>query len=129
MTIFKALIALAAMAFVATTAARAGEDCPSEVTINISSIGYSGAFAVELRRSDVEETATMDNAGTHTFHNVCPGTYFFAIGPQDSDEVSVTSYFDVTFDGRSYNNPNISIYYSSATDAGHQVGKARKSQL
>ena len=64
-----------------------------------------------------------------TFSNVCPGTYFFAIGPETPDSVSVTSYFNVTFDGETYNNPEISVYYTSATGDGKQVDTARKSEL
>ena len=117
-----------------TTDASAQKTCPSETTINISSSGYSGAFSVELRRgkrpgSKVVGTRTMQAGGKQTFGKVCPGTYFFAFGPSDSDDVSVTRYFEVTFDGRSYNNPTITVFYSRVADDSQLVGKARKNDL
>jgi hypothetical protein len=115
------------------TSARA-QDCPSSVTINISSIGYGGDFAVDLRSghrpgSMFVATTTMSSSGTFTFYNVCPGTYFFAIGPFESQSVSVTDYFDVNFDGQSYDNPSISVYYTSDPNGGNAVGSAAKSDL
>jgi hypothetical protein len=109
-------------------------DCPSAVTIDISSIGYSGQFAVDLRYgyrpgSSVVSSTTMSDSGAFTFYNVCPGTYFFSIGPYESQYVSVTDYFDVTFDGETYNNPTISVFYTSDPDSGNAVGSAAKSEL
>ncbi len=134
MAILKVVLSVLAIAFACVTSASASDECPSQVTISISSIGYDGAFAVELRSgtrpgSNVEDNVTMVAGDEHTFYDVCPGTYFFAIGPDTSDDVSVTSYFDVEFDGSTYNNPRMSVYYSSSTDGGQTVGKARKSDL
>ena len=133
MRVLVTFIAAVSAAFLATTVA-AAQDCPSSVTINISSIGYSGLFVVELRRgsrpgSQIANSTLMENSGQFTFYDVCPDTYFFAIGPQDSDNVSVTSYFDVTYDGQSYNNPEVTVYYTSESSDGQQVGSARKSDL
>jgi hypothetical protein len=112
----------------------AAQDCPSKVTLKVNSIGYSGQFTVELRSgtrpgSEVEDTVEMSSGGQHTFDDVCPGTYFFAIGPAASEEVSVTSYFEVTFDGRTYNNPVITVFYTTSAGSGQTVGRARKSEL
>lgn len=123
-----------ALALVPTTLGRAQTDCPSQVTIRISSIGYSGFFAVDLRSgyrpgSVVSATTTMSDSGTYTFFGVCPGTYFFAIGPYESEYVSVTSYFDVTFDGETYNNPEMEVFYTSDPNSGNPVGSESKSAL
>lgn len=131
---FKILVAAFAIAFISITAASAQEDCPSQATIKISSIDYPGAFRVELRMgtrpgSEVADSTTMEAGGQYVFYNVCPGTYFFAIGPETSDVVSVTNYFNVTFDGENYSNPEISVFYSSDTTSAQQVGSARKSDL
>ena len=133
----KTLVPLSALAilFGLTDFAKATDDCPSDVTIEISSIGYSGQFNVDLRLgtrpgSQFIDSTTMSDSGTYTFHSVCPGTYFFSVGPADSDYVSVTSYFDVHFDGETYNNPAISIFYTSdPNSSGNEVGNAAKSDL
>jgi hypothetical protein len=79
------------------------QDCPSNATIKISSAGYSGSFNVELRRGTRPgSTLVADQAihgnGNLVFNKVCSGTYFFAFGTPDSDQVSVTQYFKVNFD-------------------------------
>jgi hypothetical protein len=133
---FRALIAVLLLSptIVPMTSAQAQTDCPSNVTINISSIGYSGQFAVDLRAgyrpgSTFIATTTMSDSGTFTFYNVCPGTYFFAIGPYESQYVSVTQYFEVTYDGENYSNPTISVYYTSDPNGGNAVGSAAKAEL
>ena len=125
--------AIAGLAWSSPALAQGG--CPSEASINISSSGYSGVFTVELRRgtrpgSRVVGTRTMQAGQKVSFTNVCPGTLFFSFGTTYSEEVSVTRYFEVTNDGRSYSNPEISVFYSRDTTAGTQpVGKARKNDL
>lgn len=109
------------------------QGCPSAATLTISSSGYSGMFNVELRKgkrpgSTVTDSTTLDSRGKHTFYNVCPGKYFFAFGTPDSDQVSVTQYFDVTFDGSSYSNPEIEVFYTRRSN-GQRVGTAKKSAL
>lgn len=113
-------------------AANASE-CPSEATLTITSSGYSGEINVELRKgtrpgSKVTASKTMYSQGRHTFYEVCPGRYFYAFGTPDSEQVSVTQYFDVTFDGSSYSNPEIEVFYTRSSN-GKRVGTAKKSAL
>lgn len=108
--------------------------CPSRATIDIQSSGYSGTFSVELRRGNrpgsvVVATRSLQAGGQQSFAQVCPGRYFFSFGAADSDTVSVTQYFDVRFDGTTYNNPTIRVFYSRNAGEGQTVGTAKKSDL
>ncbi len=110
-------------------------ECPSKTTLQINSSDYSGAFTVELRRgkrpgSHVVETRSMEGNGKAVFSRVCPGSYFFSFGTSDSNQVSVTRYFDVKYDGANYNNPTITVFYSRGTaDGSQRVGSANKREL
>lgn len=110
-------------------------ECPSRTTLQINSSDYSGAFNVELRRgkrpgSHVVEARSMAGNGKAVFARVCPGAYFFSFGTADSDQVSVTRYFDVKFDGVNYNNPTITVFYSrGSADGTQRVGSAKKREL
>ena len=110
-------------------------DCPSRTTLEINSSNYSGAFNVELRRgkrpgSQVVEKRSMNGNGKAVFSRVCPGSYFFSFGTADSDQVSVTRYFDVKYDGATYSNPIITVFYSRGTaDGSQRVGSANKREL
>lgn len=80
-------------------------DCPSTATIKVNSSEYRGLFVVELRRGARPASVRVtgghtENGGELKFENVCPGNYFFAFGPTDSDNVSVTRNFTVKNDGR-----------------------------
>lgn len=110
-------------------------ECPSTATIKIDSSDYGGQFIVELRRGtrpgskriSGNEIGNGDSVG---FQHVCPGTYFYAFGPTDSDDVSVTRNFTVTNDGTRYNNPVITVFYSRAThDGSKRLEKTRKNNL
>lgn len=109
--------------------------CPSSTTININSSGYSGSFAVELRRGNRPGSkrlngGTASNGGALKFENVCPGNYFYAFGPSDSESVSVTRYFVIKNEAGSYNNPVITVFYSKATpDGSNRLQQAKKSDL
>ncbi len=110
------------------------QNCPSTATLEVTSSGYYGTFDVELRYgsrpgSVVVGNATMRNKDTHTFYGVCQGRYFFAFGTPDSDEVSVTQYFDVENDGYSYSNPVLSVFYTRSTSQGSRVGSAKRGDL
>jgi hypothetical protein len=71
----------------------------------------------------------MQAGGQQSFAAVCPGRDFFAFGTTDSEEVSVTQYFDVRFDGTTYNNPTIRVFYSRTAGEGQTVGSAKKKDL
>ncbi len=90
---------------------------------------------MELRRgkrpgSQVVETRSMKGNGKAVFSRVCPGSYFFSFGTTDSDQVSVTRYFNVEYDGAAYNNPTITVFYSRGNaDGSQRVGTAKKREL
>lgn len=113
----------------------AQQDCPSTTTLNIKSSTYSGKFYVELRQgtrpgSRVIAKRNMNSNGSVEFHDICPGTYFYSFGTPDSDQVSITRYFEVKYDGDTYNNPVITVYYSrSQTDGAQRVGSVKKRDL
>ena len=110
-------------------------ECPSKTTLQINSSEYSGTFNIELRRgnrpgSKVVDSQPMYGSGRVVFSRVCPGTYFFSFGTTDSEQVSVTRYFNVKFDGDRFNNPTITVFYSRGTPDGSQaVGSAKKREL
>ena len=108
--------------------------CPSKATLKIDSSGYSGEFAAELRSgtrpgSKRINGALIGNGKSSVFANVCPGQYFFAFGPADSDEVSVTRYFTITNDGLQYSNPTITVFYSRVPSSGNKLQRTKKSGL
>lgn len=111
------------------------KECPSKTTLKIQSSNYSGIINIELRRgtrpgSKTIERRSINTNGTINFQNVCPGTYFFAFGTPDSNSVSVTRYFQINNNGRTYNNPTISVFYSRSSSSDSQrIGNARKSDL
>jgi hypothetical protein len=117
----------------ATTAI--AQDCPSQATLNITSSGYSGAFNVELRSgtrpgSRAVQSRAVEGNGSTVFGSVCRGTYFFSFGTPDSDQVSVTRYFEVTNNGESYSNPKITVFYSRGiSDGARRVGSSKKRDL
>ena len=109
--------------------------CPSTAKIVINSSNYSGAFNVELRRgnrpgSKIIGKRAVQGTGSASFDEICPGTYFFAFGTPDSDQVSTTRYFVVKNDGYSYSNPVITVSYTRYSQDGSQrVGSAKRSDL
>jgi len=103
----------------------AQQDCPSTTTLNIKSSTYSGKYYVELRRgtrpgSKVVAKRDMRNNETVEFQDICPGTHFYSFGTPDSDQISVTRYFEVKYDGETYNNPTITVYYTRSNTEGSQ---------
>lgn len=111
------------------------QSCPSSATININSSNYSGAFNVELRKgnrpgSKVVGKRAMQGTGSASFDGICPGTYFFAFGTVDSDQVSTTRYFAIKNDGNTYNSPEITVTYTRHSQDGSQrVGSAKRTDL
>lgn len=108
--------------------------CPSEATIDVQSSTYSGRYNIELRSgqrpgSSVVGTQSLNGNGSAVFRSVCPGKYFFAFGTPDSDQVSVTQYFNVTNDGYSYSNPVITVTYTRSSSNGKQIGSSKRSNL
>lgn len=108
--------------------------CPSEATIDVQSSTYSGRYNIELRSgqrpgSKVVGIQSLNGNGSLVFRNVCPGRYFFAFGTPDSDQVSVTRYFDVVNDGYSYSNPVITVIYTRSTSKGNKIGSSKRSDL
>jgi hypothetical protein len=108
--------------------------CPSEATIDVQSSTYSGRYNIELRSgqrpgSKVVGTQSLNGNGSAVFSSVCPGKYFFAFGTPDSDQVSVTQYFNVTNDGYSFSNPVITVVYTRSTSKGNKVGSSKRSNL
>ena len=109
--------------------------CPSKATININSSNYSGSFNVELIKgtrpgSRLVAARAMNGAGVASFTDVCPGVYFFSFGTPDSMVVSTTRYFDIRNDGRTYNNPTITVFYSRRTnDDAQRVGSVNRNDL
>jgi hypothetical protein len=114
---------------------RLNPTCPSKATLKIDASGYSGMFVAELRQghrpgSQRISGSVVSNGAANTFSNLCPGEYFFAFGPTDSDEVSVTRYFTVINDDRGYSNPVITVVYTRTTEPNSKlVQKARKKDL
>ena len=109
--------------------------CPSKATLKIEASGYSGMFVAELRQghrpgSRRVSGSMVSNGAATTFSNLCPGDYFFAFGPTDSDEVSVTRYVTVINDDRGYSNPVITVVYTRTSGPNSNlVQKARKKDL
>lgn len=110
--------------------------CPSKVTLNIQSTGYSGPIDIEFRKgnrpgSKVVRTQRVITRGAVEIPDVCPATYFFAFSTPDADSVSVTRYFEVTDNGQQYSNPVITVTYSRSTGSGDtaRVGSARRKDL
>lgn len=113
---------------------RAFANCPSEVTINIKSSTYSGAYNIELRSgnrpgSQIEGKRTLDSNGAAVFSEICAGRYFFTFGIPKSDEVNITQYFDVQNDSESYSNPVITVFYTRSISKGHKVRTAKRRDL
>lgn len=110
-------------------------ECPSTVSVDITSSGYHGGFSLELRSgarpgSQLVAVQSLPGPGSVSFSEVCPGRYFIAFGPADSEEVSVTEDFQVMFDGESFSNPSITVYYSRSMEAGsRELGKEKRSGL
>ena len=110
--------------------------CRSRATLKIESSGYDGEFVAELRSGTSPGSkritgALIGNGKSSTFSQICPGGYFFAFGPADSDDVSATRYFTVTDDGARYSNPIITVFYArtQSLDDTKRVKKIRKSNL
>jgi hypothetical protein len=128
-------VVLAVAAILFATAQAFAQACPSTTTLVVNSSQYSGAFNIELRRgnrpgSTVVARRTLNGSGTIKVAQVCAGTYFFAFGTPDSDEVSVTRYFNVRDDGNTYSNPVITVFYSRSTNDGSQrVASAKRKSL
>ena len=109
-------------------------ECPSQVSLNIESSNYSGVINIELRKglrpgSAVVRRDSINIRGSIIKRGICPGTYFFAFSTPDSDQVSVTRYFDVTFNDTTYNNPTITVTYSRSVSNANRVGSAKRSDL
>ena len=110
-------------------------DCPSSVTLQLNSTGYSGVISVELRKgsrpgSRVIAHRSIQTSGNTVFADVCAGSYFFAFSPTDAQEVNVTRNFDVLNDDSGYSNPTITVYYSRSSGSdSKRVGKAKRSDL
>jgi hypothetical protein len=118
--------------FLITQVAFAG--CPSEATIDVQSSTYSGRYNIELRSGNrpgsiLVGTKSLNGNGFVVFRSVCPGKYFFAFGTPDSDQVSVTQYFNVINDGYSYSNPVITVFYTRSTSNGSKVGTSKRNNL
>lgn len=111
----------------------AQSQCPSEATLIIQSVGYSGPIEIELRQgtrpgSRVTGRGTVNTSGTVVFNNVCPGTYFYAFATPDSQQVSTTRYFEIINDGFQYSMPTITVTYTRSS-SGNKVGSAKRSEL
>lgn len=109
-------------------------DCPSKATLNVKSSTYSGAYDIELRNgnrpgSRVVGARALKGNGTTVFSSVCAGKYFFAFGTPDSDQVSVTQYFNVKNDGKSYSSPTITVFYTRSVADGHRVESKKRRDL
>lgn len=109
-------------------------DCPSKATLHVKSSTYSGAYNIELRSgtrpgSHVVGNRALNGNGTTVFNSVCVGKYFFAFGTPDSDEVSVTQYFNVRNDGKSYSNPTITVFYTRSIADGQRVVSSKRRDL
>lgn len=112
----------------------ARSSCPSVAKLVVNSSGYSGLFLVELRAGNRPGSRRISggkigNGQELAFSYVCSGTHFFAFGPEDSDTISVTRYFEVKVEGHTYTNPVITIYYSRTLGEGQQVQTTRKKDL
>ena len=108
--------------------------CPSKVTLSINSSNYSGIINIELRTgnrpgSRVVNKGNIDTKGKLQFNGVCAGNYFFALSSPSDDQVSLTQYFDVINNGKSYSNPTITVLYTRISSEGHKLGSAKKSEL
>lgn len=111
-------------------------NCPSTSKLIVNSSGYSGQFLVELRSGTRPGSrrisgGMLSNGQELYFSNICPGKYFYAFGPTDNDDISVTRYFQVVFDGSSYSNPELTIFYSrlASNDKSRSVEKVKKKDL
>ena len=117
------------------SARREDPDCPSTTRLKVRSSSYSGSFNVELRKgsrpgSSRVSGGTVSDGGEVSFPNICAGNYFFAFGPTDSDTVSATRNFGVTFDSGKYSNPVITVYYLKVSGSEDQlVQKVNKQDL
>ena len=114
--------------------ASADSDCPSKATLNVKSHTYTGAYNIELRYgtrpgSKVFGAKSLNGNGTVIFSGVCAGKYFFSFGTTDSEQVSVTQYFDVKISETSYSNPMITVVYTRYSSDGQRVGSAKKRDL
>lgn len=109
--------------------------CPSKVTLNIQSTGYSGPIDIEFRKgsrpgSKVLNSHRVVTRGSVEIPGVCPATYFFAFSTPDADSVNVTRYFEVVNNGQQYSNPVITVTYSRSTGTeADRVGSARRKDL
>lgn len=108
--------------------------CPSNVTLNINSSNYSGRIDVEFRSgtrpgSRLLKRDYVTTTGSVVLTGICAGVYFFSFSTPDSDQVSVTQYFDVINDGTRYSNPVITVTYSRSLTGGQRVGSAKRSEL
>lgn len=114
---------------------RIDSDCPSTAKIKVNSSGYTGRFVVELRMGNRPGSKRISggstaNGGELSFENVCPGNYFYAFGPTDSDSVSVTRYFEIKNENGRYNNPEITVFFSrTSSDGSNRVQQAKKRDL
>lgn len=109
--------------------------CPSTTTIKINSSTYSGSLTIELRSgtrpgSQQVSRKSIYTNGEATFRNICPGTYFYAFAPDDSDDVSTTRYFNVENSNGRYTNPAITVFYTRTLSSGAQrVGSSKRKDL
>ncbi len=108
--------------------------CPSSVALNINSSNYSGRVDIEFRTgkrpgSVLVQRDDVVTSGSVVMSGICPGAYFFVFSTPDSDQVSVTRYFDVINDGTRYSNPAITVTYSRSSSGGQRVGSAKRSEL
>lgn len=125
---------LLALSATSDQAFQPNEYCPSRVSLNIESSNYHGLIHIELRKgmrpgSKVIRTKSVNTRGAVVMHGVCRGTYFFAFSTPDTDQVSVTRYFDIATSETSYNNPTITVTYSRLTSNSDRVGSAKRSDL
>lgn len=116
------------------TSIPARASCPSVAKLVVNSSGYSGLFLVELRAGNRPGSRRISggkigNGQELAFASVCSGTYFFAFGPEDSETISVTRYFEVKVDGSRYTNPVITIYYSRTSGEGQTIQTTSKKDL
>lgn len=109
-------------------------DCPSVATLKLESSGYQGIVNIELRNGErpgslVIASDTVNTRGTINFQGICAGRYFYAFGTPDSDQVSITRYFEVINDGHSYSMPTVTVLYTRSISKGNKVGSVKKRDL
>lgn len=112
-------------------AADAAPSCPTFVTLELRSVGYSGPFEVEFRAgsrpgSRLLQRQVMQSRGSWTVPQVCAGeNYFFTFSTPDAERVSVTRYFSV----QTLNDVTITVTYSRDSGQGQRVGREARGSL